>query len=143
MNIVFDKLKYEELKQYKELIDECFDGSSEIEKYREMYSDNNNYEILIAKVNDEMVGSITLLKIDLFTFSFQPMLELFNVCVKPSYRKNKIGTYMMDYVIKYAKDNEYNSIVLTCLEDNEPIHKFYESVGFIKANSRKYAMYFR
>lgn len=139
-DVVIEKLKYEELDQYKELIDDCFGNSLEIENYRQMYDTNKNYEIITAKIDNKIVGSITILKIDLFTFSFQPMLELFNVCVNSKCRKNKIGTIMMDYVIRFAKENKYNSITLTCLDDLPIIHKFYEEVGFTKANSRKYVM---
>lgn len=140
-DIIIDKLKYEEIQQYKNLIDNCFDSSVDIETYREMYSTDKNYEIITAKIDNKMVGSITMVKIDLFTFSFQPMLELFNVCVDSEYREKKIGTMMMDYVVKFAKENNYKSIVLTCLDDLPIIHKFYEKVGFKKVNSRKYAMY--
>ncbi len=139
--ITIENLKYEELEKYKKLIDNCFGNSMEIENYREMYSTSKNYEIIVAKINNELVGSITILKIDLFTFNFQPMLELFNVCVDLKYREKKIGTLMMEYVINFAKENKYKSMVLTCLDDLPSIHKFYEKVGFAKANSRKYAMY--
>lgn len=139
-DITIDKLKYEELEQYKNLIDNCFDSSASIETYKEMYSTDKNYEIIVAKTDNKIVGSVTIFKIDLFTFSFHPMLELFNVCVDSKYRENKIGTLMIDYVVKFAKENKYKSITLTCLEDLPAIHNFYEKVGFKRANSRKYAM---
>ena len=140
-DVIIQRLKYEELEQYKNLIDNCFGGSVEIERYREMYSTNKNYEIIVAKIDNKIVGSVTILKIDLFTFSFHPMLELFNVCVDSKYREKKLGTFMIDYIIEFAKENKYKSLILTCLDDLPTLHKFYEKVGFTKANSRKYAMY--
>lgn len=138
--ITIENLKHEELEQYKSLIDDCFGGSQEIEYYREAYSLDKNYDIIVAKMDDKIVGSITMMKIDLFTFGFQPMIELFNVCVNSEYRRYKIGTLMIDYVIKFARDNNYKSIVLTCKDDLPDIHNFYEKVGFAKTNSRKYTM---
>lgn len=139
-NIVIEKLEYEELEEYKELIEDSFGHSQDIEIYKQMYSTNRNYEIIVGKIGDKIVGSVTILKIDLFTFSFQPMIELFNVCVKSKYRESKIGTLMLNYVISFAKKNNYKSITLTCLDDLPIVHKFYENVGFKKANSRKYVM---
>ena len=140
-NIIIENLKYEELEEYKALIDDCFESSTDIENYRNMYSKEKNYEIIVAKFDGEIVGSITILKIDLFTFSFQPMLELFNVCVSSKHREKKIGTLLIDFLVDYAKKNGYKCINLTCLDNLPNIHKFYEKVGFEKANSRKYAMY--
>ena len=79
-------------------------------------------------------------KIKLFTFSFQPSIELFNVVVSKEYRRKNLGSMMLEYVIKYAKENGYNSIHFTCLENEKGVHKFYESMGFKKDNSRKYNM---
>ena len=135
-----EKLKYSELKEYKRLIDKSFENSSGISKYKKMYNQDKNYEILVAKKDNKIIGSLTILKIDLFTFDFQPMLELFNVCVDSSYRENKVGTKLIKYVVDFAKKERYNSIALTCLENLPYIHSFYENVGFKKADSRKYMM---
>lgn len=139
-DINIEKLKYKDLEDYKALIDECFGGSQELEYYEKCYNENKNYEIIVAKLGDIIIGSATMVKIDLFTFSFQPVIELFNVVVSSNNRQNKVGTLLIDYVKKYAMKNGYNQVILTCLEDVEYIHKFYERVGFTKANSRKYVM---
>lgn len=137
MNI--EVLKSKDLLNYKKLIDECFGGSNDI-KYYEKYNKKESYVIFVAKINDEIVGSITAYKIDLFTFSFQPVIELFNVCVSERYRKQNIGKELLNYVIKYAKDNGYRQICLTCLNNALPAHKLYESVGMVKADSIKYKL---
>ena len=74
-------LKSRDMAQYKSLIDECFGGSNSIEHYEAQYEENDRYSIIVAKDGDRVVGSITFYKIDLFTFSFQPSLEIFNVAV--------------------------------------------------------------
>lgn len=79
-------LKKEDIKLYKELIDEAFDGSNDLSFY-EAYEENNNYTIFVIKKDNKIVGSLTAYKLDLFTFSFQPALEIFNVCVLKDYRK--------------------------------------------------------
>ncbi|HOO68304.1 MAG TPA: GNAT family N-acetyltransferase [Bacilli bacterium] len=99
---------------------------------------NENYDILVVKENNKVIGSATIYKINLFTFSFQPALEIFNVAVLPEYRRKNVATKIFDYIIDYANKNGYKSVYLTCLDDAIAAHKLYESVGFKKASSIKY-----
>ena len=140
--MLVELLKKSDLKSYKELIDECFDGSNDISEY-EKYNPEANYKIVVAKDGEKVVGSITFYKLDLFTFSFQPVLEIFNVAVLKDYRGQKIAKNLFDYVFDYAKKNGYKSINLTCLDTAIPAHKLYESVGFNRTSSVKYSLFFR
>jgi len=135
-------LKKSDLKSYKNLIDECFDGSNDISEY-EKYNPEANYKIVVAKDGEKIVGSITFYKLDLFTFSFQPVLEIFNVAVLKDYRGQKIAKKLFDFVFDYAKENGYKSINLTCLDTAIPAHKLYESIGFIRTSSFKYSLYLK
>jgi len=132
-------LKQEDIKSYKDLIDECFGSSNDLEKYKE-YHQNKQYKILVVKDKDMIVGSITQYVIDLFTFGFQPCLMIFNVAVKTAYRKKKIAQKLLEHIVENAKLEGYQSISLTCLDTAYPAHKLYESVGFKKANSIKFEM---
>ena len=138
--MIIEKLKKQDIEKYKELMDDAFGESNDIEKYSVYDESSSSYEILDIKEKNEIIGSLTMYKINLFTFGFQPSIELFNVAVSKSYRRKNLGSIMLKYVIDYAKDNGYKSIHFTCLEDEEGVHKFYESMGFVKANSRKYNM---
>jgi ribosomal protein S18 acetylase RimI-like enzyme len=140
-NMIIETLKKEDLKTYKELMDVCFDGSNELEYYVNNYKEDANYKIFVAKDDNKIVGSITIYKLDLFTFSFQPALEIFNVAVLPKYRGQKIAKKLFEVVIDYAKQNNYKSIHLTCLDTAYNAHKLYESVGFKRASSVKYNFY--
>jgi Predicted acetyltransferase len=133
-----EKLQMSDIASYKNLIDTCFGGSDDLEHYRNHYDDNAPYEIIVAKDNDVVVGSITFYKIDLFTFSFQPALEIFNVSVLPEYQGKKIAKNIFNYITNFAKENGYKSIFLTCLDSATNAHHLYESVGFKKMNSFKY-----
>lgn len=140
--MLIEILKKSDLNSYKELIDECFDGSNNIGEY-EKYNPKANYKIVVAKDGEKVVGSITFYKLDLFTFSFQPALEIFNVAVLKEYRGQKIAKKLFEYIIDYAKENGYKSINLTCLDTATSAHKLYESIGFVKANSVKYNLYLK
>lgn len=135
--MLIEILKKSDLNSYKELIDECFDGNNDISEY-EKYNLEANYKIVVAKDGDKIVGSITFYKLDLFTFSFQPILEIFNVAVLKDYRGQKIAKKLFEFIFDYAKKNGYKSINLTCLDTAIPAHKLYESVGFTRTSSIKY-----
>ena len=135
-------LKKSDIESYKALIDECFDGSNSIFEY-EKYDTEANYKIVVAKDGNKVVGSVTFYKLDLFTFSFQPALEIFNVAVLKEYRGQKIAKKLFEYIIDYAKKSGYKSINLTCLDTAIPAHKLYESIGFVKASSIKYNFYLK
>jgi len=140
MNIVIEELKVIDIEQYKMLIDECFGESKNIKYYRDKYKQNSNYSIIVAKDNNKIIGSITFYRIDLFTFDFQPALEIFNVAVLEEYRGKKIARLLFEYIINFAKENEYKSIYLTCLDSAHSAHRLYESVGFKKMSSVKYSL---
>ena len=133
-------LKSEDIVSYKELIDECFGSSSDIEKYQN-YCNNHAYTVFVVKDGIEIIGSATQYPIDLFTFDFQPSIMIFNMAVKPVYRGQKIGQLLLEHIIDNAKAEGYRSITLTCLENAYSAHKLYESVGFKKTSSIKYEMY--
>jgi len=130
-----------DLPSYKALIDEAFDGSQPIEVYRK-YAASDVYKIWVVKEGDAIVGSVTTVEIPLFTFGFQPCLELFNVAVLEAAQRRGIGRALLEFVIDKAKADGYRSISLTCLRAADPARALYESVGFKQADSVKYAMYF-
>lgn len=139
--MIIEKLKREDLPKYKSLIDEAFDGSENIDKYLKYDENNNSYKIIVLKEREEIVATVTMYKLELFTFSFQPTIELFNLAVKKDFRRRNLGKILIEYVVDYARDNGYKTIHLTCLESEQDVHSFYESVGFKKAQSRKYNLY--
>ena len=140
-NLKIEYLKLKDMEQYKNLIDQCFGNSNEVEYYKTQYKKKNeNLGIIVAKQNNKIIGSITYYQINLFTFSFQPALELFNVAVLEEYRGNRVAELLLDFVIDFAKENKYKSIYLTCLDTAYSAHRFYEKVGFEKKGSLKYSL---
>ena len=139
--MVVERLKREDLPKYKALIDEAFDGSQELDKYLSYDENSSAYQVIVLKEKEDIVATVTMYKLNLFTFSFQPTIELFNLAVKKEYRRHNLGKILIEYVIDYAKDNGYKTLHLTCLESEKDVHAFYENVGFKRAESRKYNLY--
>lgn len=59
-------------------------------------------------------------------------LEVDNVCVLPDHRNKEIGEKMMEWVTKYAQENQFNSIELNAYIVNKRGVAFWEKVGCIK-----------
>jgi len=140
LKIEINQLERAGLPDYKQLIDACFGDSQGLELYQEMFVDDKNYKIFIAIIDGRMVGGVTVVAVDLFTFSDRPFLMLFDVCVKNEFRKFGVGLALMNYVKEYGLKNNYKSINMTCLESAIPAHRLYEKAGFVKKESRKYAI---
>lgn len=139
MTGTIEVLNKSDIASYKALIDNCFGGSNPLEQYQK-YQQREEYTIWVVKEKDTIIASVTQYAIDLFTFNFQPCLMLFNVAVLEQYRKKGIGKQMLSFVIQKAKEDGYRQISLTCLDSAAPAHGLYESVGFRKADSRKYVL---
>ena len=137
--MIIEKLNKKDINEYKDLIDEVF-GSSNIDEFQRYDENNNNYTILVAKQDDKIIGTITMYMINLFTFSFHPSIELFNVAVSNKYRGLGISKKLFEFVINYAKGNNYKMIYLTCLNDACIAHKLYESIGFHRTSSIKFEL---
>lgn len=64
-------------------------------------------------------------------------IELVNIFVKNEYRNRKIGTFMLKYLIDFARNNNIYNITLEVDENNIYAIKLYEKCGFIKKAIRK------
>lgn len=64
-------------------------------------------------------------------------IELVNIFVKNKYRNRKIGTFMLKYLIDFARNNNIYNITLEVDENNIYAIKLYEKYGFIKKAIRK------
>ena len=109
--MVVERLKREDLPKYKALIDEAFDGSQELDKYLSYDENSSAYQVIVLKEKEDIVATVTMYKLNLFTFSFQPTIELFNLAVKKEYRRHNLGKILIEYVIDYAKDNGYKQYI--------------------------------
>jgi predicted N-acetyltransferase YhbS len=139
-NIEMKQLKSADLPGYKQLIDACFGSSESLRSYEKIFAEDKNYKIFIATLDGQMVGAVTVVAADLFTFSNRPFLMLFDVCVLDEYRKSGVGLQLMEYIKAYGLENKYKSINMTCLESAIPAHGLYEKAGFVKTDSRKYSI---
>ena len=93
--------------------------------------------IIMAELNDEVIGTFTFIKIEKDVFEFSKM------AINPVYRGQGHGNTMMKFAISFAKKNGWEKIVLysnTKLENS--IHLYYK-YGFLKVEMESDIIYSR
>ena len=98
-------------------------------------------EIFVAKIEDEIVGYITINikeKINPI-MRYRKQLQIEAICVDEKTRGKGIGTQLLKYVKQYGKEYDCTDIYLTVNEENESAIKMYEEFGF-KVKSIAYSM---
>lgn len=129
----FARLNIEWLEKYfvvepldKELLEHC----------EETIINKGGY-IFFAKVNDEIAGTFSLIKID------NNIYELGKMAVSPEFQGLKIGQQLLQFCIQFSKEQQWDKVVLysnTILENAIYIYKKY---GFKEIPIEKNPMYKR
>jgi len=79
--------------------------------------------IFFAKYNNEIVGTVALIKQNSF-------FELSKMAVSPKYQGLKIGKQLMDYCISFSKNQGWESITLYSHRKLVPAINLYKKIGF-------------
>ena len=112
----------------KELYEETIGWNEEL-KLNEMRAPNMHYLV----VNDEKSSLVGFCS---FTEEFGTEVEnkwiiyCYEIQVRHQYRKQKIGTFLMNWLEQRAKEIEAYGVMLTCFCKNEIAMKFYHDRGY-------------
>jgi len=93
--------------------------------------------IIMAELNNEVIGTFTFIKIEKSIFEFSKM------AINPIYRGQGHGNSIMKFAISFAKKNEWKKIILysnTKLEN--AVHLYYK-YGFLKVEMESNIIYSR
>lgn len=131
MNIKLEYLKYDDLAAYKALLDAVLGESQTLEHYQTHYQEGHtSIKVLVAKKEQEIVGTITFALIDTFTSQLDPKIECSHFATALAARGTNTATLLMNFVFDYAKEHGYQSVAVNCLADAQRAHQFYEKIGF-------------
>ncbi len=93
--------------------------------------------IFFAKYEDEIVGCFSFIKID------DTVYELGKMAVDPNYQGLKIGQKMMSFAIDFAKEKNWNKLVLYSSTKLPTALYIYKKYGFIDVELEKDLPYAR
>lgn len=102
-----------------------------IEQKKDLKNVNNPFlTIYIYKLDDKIIGFVEVSKIyDRYEIDYVYVLE--------KYRKNKIGTKLINKVIEDGKKDNIKNITLEVNKNNNPAIELYKKEGFIEIATRK------
>jgi len=96
------------------------------------YMRNDNIMYFVTYLNKKLIGYCKLL------FSGKDV-TLDKLYVDKIYQGQKYGSKIMDYVLNFLRKNNIESMNLLVYEHNNAAIKFYEKLGFIKKQKKRYS----
>ena len=100
-----------------------------------------NEEILVAKLENEIVGYVTISMQEKnhHRLKFKKYLKIDAICVDEKWREKGIGNALLNFVKDFGKKNGCTDLSLTVNQENEKAIKVYEDFG-MKVKSIAYSM---
>lgn len=99
---------------------------------RTLIDGNNNGSILVAREADEVIAMVTL------TRSSAPDVQIAlieDMVVAPQVRQQGVGSQLLDYACRFAKDHGVKRITLFTDVDNLIAQRFYIKHGFTSSST--------
>jgi len=91
---------------------------------------NTNFLAVVAKIENQVVGGLTAYILDSYEVE-KPSLYLHDLGVKVCFQNQGIGKQLINYLMAYAKQNDFQDIfVSTEQDDNEDAIAFYRKTPF-------------
>jgi N-acetylglutamate synthase-like GNAT family acetyltransferase len=100
-----------------------------IKAFHKIDSDPNQY-LMVVENGDEIIGTCHLSLMPSLTFIGSTRMQIEAVRVAGKYRGQKIGSWMFDQAISYAKEHDVSIIQLTTNKKRPKAKHFYEKLGF-------------
>ena len=100
-----------------------------IKAFHKIDIDPNQY-LMVVENGDEIIGTCHLTIMPSLTFIGSTRMQIEAVRVASNYRGQKIGSWMFDQAINYAKAMDVSIIQLTTNKKRPKAKHFYEKLGF-------------
>lgn len=89
-----------------------------------------DYRVYLAVLDEKTVGTFTLLIMDNIAHKGAKSAVLEDVVVSETMRGKGVGTLMMDYAGKLAKQKGCYKLAFSSNKNRTDTHRFYEKLGF-------------
>lgn len=128
------RLLYEVHKVHSDLRPDLFKAGAKkyTDKELERIISDDKTPVFVAQKNDEIVGYVFCIHqrfVSSNNMTDIKTLYIDDLCVDKAMRGKHIGKMLYDYVVKYAKENEFYNITLNVWADNKSAFEFYKKIG--------------
>ena len=100
-----------------------------IDAFHRIDDDPNQY-LMAVTLNDELIGTCHLTLIPSLTFIGSTRLQIEAVRVSEKHRGQKVGEWMIQAALQFARSNDATIIQLTTNKQRKRAIEFYERLGF-------------
>lgn len=128
LNQIIDLLLEDELGQIRES-KSVQRNESYTKAFHKIDSDPNQYLMVIENSN-EIIATCHLTIMPSLTFTGSTRMNIEAVRVAGKYRGKKVGSWMFDQALLYAKEHDISIIQLTTNKKRPQAKRFYEKFGF-------------
>lgn|GEM_PF-518285 len=130
-NLKIEKAFESDFKELETLEKNIFKDNAYVGKSLKQELTESNRLILLAKLNDETIAYINVLKTP------DNMLNILKIAVKPVYRRLGVATKLLEELQEFKQSNKFNKIFLEVSDNNKQAIKFYKKFGFTEKDKRK------
>lgn len=133
MNAEFRVANLDDIEGIIALCNECFDEKTSLEYANKVYMQNifdKNQIYVVGIVDNKIVAHAKINVIPTIYEDMNTYAILNHVCVKPEYRREHIGTKLLDYCFMIAKENNCKCVELWSKNFRQAAHGLYHKYGF-------------
>ena len=100
----------------------------------EQIQNDRNHELIVTETNGEVIGTLHLMFLPSLSYRGGLRAQIESVRVDREYQNKGIGSQMMSWAMRRAKDRGAHIAQLTTHTSREDAHRFYERLGFKKSH---------
>lgn len=100
----------------------------------EQISREANHQLIVAELDGKVIGTLHLMFLPSISYQGGLRAQVESVRVDKQYQNLGIGSQMMKWTIKRAKERGAHIMQLTTHKSREDAHRFYERLGFQKSH---------
>ena len=133
MKVEFKIATIDDIEGIIKLCNECFGENTNLEYAKNIFLQNKNDPnqiYLIGIVKNEIVAHAKITIIPTIYEDMNTYAILNHVCVKPEYRRQRIGMILMDECFKISKQHKCKSVELWSKNFRKAAHGLYHEYGF-------------
>ena len=112
-----------------------------VKDYNDRYFSDNSCISFILEENNKIIGfaicSKSISNVPRLNPLYLPnkkLLYLFDIGIRRTTQRKGYGTFLLEYIIKWAKRNKFQNLILNT-QTNSIAHKWYKKSGFIEITS--------
>lgn len=115
---------------YTKEYDLAWSHSTDAQKYFTKRLKSRSMFILLAQVDEQIVGYVSVCIAKIFWRMYNPIAEIENLCVDPLYRKKGVGKMLIGEVARIAKTRGAKRLRVTAIAQNDLALHFYRANGY-------------